>query len=597
MDNNEIEMKKTDKHSEKLDKQVKRMLKRKKKYNKPKKKAYRGYLMFKLVMVLLMMAVLIHLSTLFIGRNEYDYSIKEYYNMMAYDAAKVARGYFKEGELTRYAQYATAYNYGKATEKELGFISQEYRYKEILEYLDKLRESVEANDVFVIALDVDVMEKYTPQAFEEKTWKPIYYIADVYQDEELNYKLGDKGAILPEFRYNVLESYTKGEVYDGFFISESPFGYNMTAMLPVVENGRSVAFVCVEIPMKTLQTDKDQFARRISIASSVVVILMTLINTLVVHRMVILPVELISKEAGEFVGNKAKVSDKLDAIRTRDEIQSLSDSVYQMEVDINEYISDIKSITAEKERIGAELSVATHIQANMLPKVFPAFPGRTEFDIYATMNPAKEVGGDFYDYFLITENKLGMVMADVSGKGIPAALFMVIAKTLIKNRALMGESPSEVLYHVNNELLEGNEAGLFVTVWLAVVDLETGKGIAANAGHEHPALRRAGGEFELVKYRHSPAVATMEEMKYREHEFELHPGDTLFVYTDGVTEATNKDEKLFGEERLVEALNRKPDAEPDELLANVRDGINEFVQDAQQFDDITMMGMIYKGKS
>ncbi len=580
------------KKNDKIEKTVLKKL-QKKHMNKPKKKPIKGLLMMKIVLILLLMGVLIYWAVLNIGRAEYDRSIKEYYNMVAYDAAKIARGYFKPGELSKYSRYAYAYNHGEASEGELKIVTEEYRYKEMLENLYKLRKSVEANDVFVIVLDVEVMDNYSPESFKNDTWKPIYYIADVYEDESLNYKLGDKGAILPEFRLKVMESYVSGEAYDGFFISQSPFGYNLTAMLPVVENGKSVAFVCVEIPMKTLETNKALFTERVSISSSVIVILMVLIIILFVHRMIILPVELISKEADEFVDNKAMVSENLDVIRTRDEIQSLSDSVKQMQIDINEYISDIRNITAEKERIGAELSVANHIQSNMLPKTFP---GRTEFDIYATMNPAKEVGGDFYDYFLIGENKLGMVMADVSGKGIPAALFMVIAKTLIKNRALMGESPAEVLGHVNNELLEGNEAGLFVTVWLAIVDLETGKGIAANAGHEHPALRHSGGQFELVKYRHSPAVATIEDMKYREHEFELKPGDTLFVYTDGVTEATNKDEKLFGEDRMIEALNRNPDAEPEVLLGNVQDGINEFVQDAKQFDDITMMGMIYKGK-
>ena len=187
-------------------------------------------------------------------------------------------------------------------------------------------------------------------------------------------------------------------------------------------------------------------------------------------------------------------------------------------------------------------------------------------------------------------------MADVSGKGVPAALFMVIAKTLIKNRALMGGTPSEVLSYANEQLCEGNGAELFVTVWFAIIDLTTGKGIAANAGHEHPVLKRAGGQFELVVYRHSPAVATMEGMKFREHEFELHPGDTLYVYTDGVPEATNAENELFGTDRMLEVMNKHVDATPQELLPIVREGIDAFVKDAPQFDDITMLGITYFGK-
>ena len=249
----------------------------------------------------------------------------------------------------------------------------------------------------------------------------------------------------------------------------------------------------------------------------------------------------------------------------------------------------------EKERIGAELNVATQIQADMLPRIFPAFPERTEFDLFASMAPAKEVGGDFYDFFLVDDDHIALVMADVSGKGVPAALFMVIAKTLIKNRALLGESPATILKNVNEQLCEGNEAELFVTVWLAVIQISTGKGMAANAGHEHPVIRRAGGQYELVTYRHSPAVATMEGIKFREHPFELHPGDSLFVYTDGVPEATNSKDELFGNDRMLEALNKEPDARPEQLLKNVRSSIDTFVGDAPQFDDITMLGFTYIG--
>ena len=211
------------------------------------------------------------------------------------------------------------------------------------------------------------------------------------------------------------------------------------------------------------------------------------------------------------------------------------------------------------------------------------------------MTPAKEVGGDFYDFFLVDEDHLAMVMADVSGKGVPAALFMVITKTLIKNRAQMGDSPADILYHVNNQLCDGNESDMFVTVWLAILELSTGKGIAANAGHEHPVLCRKGGRYELVVYRHSMAVAAMEDITFKEHGFELHPGDRIFVYTDGVPEATNAKNELFGTERMLEALNRDPDAAPEEQLKAVRESVDEFVGEAPQFDDMTMLGFCYNG--
>ena len=231
----------------------------------------------------------------------------------------------------------------------------------------------------------------------------------------------------------------------------------------------------------------------------------------------------------------------------------------------------------------------------MLPRIFPAFPERKEFDLYASMDPAKEVGGDFYDFFMIDDDHIGLVMADVSGKGVPAALFMVIAKTLIKNRALMGGSPSEVLAYANDQLCEGNDAELFVTVWMAIIEISTGKGVAANAGHEHPVLRRKGGQYELVTYRHSMAVATLEGLKFKQHEFQLYPGDSIFVYTDGVPESTNSNNELYGTDRLLEALNKEPNASPVEILKNVTDSINEFVAGAEQFDDTTMMSFSYYG--
>jgi len=251
----------------------------------------------------------------------------------------------------------------------------------------------------------------------------------------------------------------------------------------------------------------------------------------------------------------------------------------------------------EKAAADRDLSLAASIQENVLPKIFPYLPERKEFDVYASMNPAKEVGGDFYDFFMVDDDHIALVMADVSGKGIPAALFMMVSRTLIKNRALLGEDPSKILYEVNNQLCEGNKAELFVTVWLAVISLSTGEGLAVNAGHEHPAIRHKGGKFELLKYKHSPAVATMEDLPFKQHEFKLEPGDTFFVYTDGVTEATNSKFELFGTDRMIDALNKNINSDPEGILASVTEDINSFVKEAKQFDDITMLAFKYNGSA
>ena len=274
-----------------------------------------------------------------------------------------------------------------------------------------------------------------------------------------------------------------------------------------------------------------------------------------------------------------------------DELGMLAQSFNSMSQRMKKYIDNLTAVTAEKERIGAELDVAKHIQASMLPCIFPAFPERPELDIYATMIPAKEVGGDFYDFFLVDDDRLAMVMADVSGKGVPAALFMVIAKTLLKNVTQTGLSPKAVLEKVNNQLCVGNEAEMFVTVWLGILEISTGKLTCANAGHEYPVLKRASGDYELVKDKHGFVLAGMEGTHYREYELQMETGDRLFLYTDGVAEATDSYNQLYGTNRMLDALNRNKDMDSKTLLHQMKEEIDNFVGGAPQFDDITMLSL------
>ena len=284
------------------------------------------------------------------------------------------------------------------------------------------------------------------------------------------------------------------------------------------------------------------------------------------------------------------------SVRSKDEVGQLARRFNEMQDNLKNYLNHLKKITAEKERISTELNLATQIQADMLPRIFPPYPDRKEFDLYATMNPAKEVGGDFYDFFMIDDNHLALVMADVSGKGVPAALFMVIAKTLIKTRTFMGGTPSEILADVNTQLCEGNEAELFVTVWLGILEISTGHVIASNAGHEYPAVMKAGEGYELFKTKQSPAVATMEGIKFRQSEFDLKPGDNLYIYTDGVAEATNSNEELYGTDRMIDALNHTIGMSAKDITFNMKKSVDEFTGDAPQFDDITMLSLRYFGE-
>lgn len=553
-------------------------------------------LRFKFVVGIFIIGISIMVTGLITGVRTYSNSIMRNYNDLAYQVAEVAQGYFTEEELAYYAELTYQYNHGEATAEDIEKVIQSERYQEIKGLLDKLRDSMAANDIYVFVFDMEVLENYDAEADARNEWNPIYYVADSYHIPEQQLVLGDKGPIVPEYIDEMINIYYKGQRLDYYFISEGQFGYNTSAAFPVVQDGKTVVFIGVEIPMATLQDDTYTFVTQVMIVTGITVILLLIIGIAFLVRTMIRPIVLVSSEAEHFVEDNNRISENLDKIKTHDEIQTLSENLLKLEIGINEYIENLTAVTAEKERIGAELNVATQIQADMLPSIFPAFPDRKEFDIYATMTPAKEVGGDFYDFFLVDDDHLAMVMADVSGKGVPAALFMVIAKTLIKNRTQMGGSPAEILGFVNEQLCEGNEAELFVTVWLAILDLSTGKGMAANAGHEHPVLRRSGGSYELVKYRHSPAVASIEGIRFREHEFELYPGDSLYVYTDGVPEATDGNDELFGTDRMLDALNRRPCASAEELLLGVKEEIDYFVGDAPQFDDITMLCLNYYGK-
>ena len=241
-----------------------------------------------------------------------------------------------------------------------------------------------------------------------------------------------------------------------------------------------------------------------------------------------------------------------------------------------------------------ELDVATRIQSDMLPNTFPFLPDRTEFDLFASMTPAKEVGGDFYDFFMVDDDRLALVIADVSGKGIPAALFMMASKIILKNNAMTGKSPAQILTDTNNTICANNQLDMFVTVWLGILEISTGKLTAANAGHEYPVIKSPDGKYELYKDKHGFVVGGMSGIKYREYELTLKSGSRLFLYTDGVPEASNADEELFGNERMLQALNEKPDADTKETLLNVRKNVNDFVMDAEQFDDLTMLCLEYK---
>ena len=244
--------------------------------------------------------------------------------------------------------------------------------------------------------------------------------------------------------------------------------------------------------------------------------------------------------------------------------------------------------------VRTELNTATQIQESMLPQVFPPFPERGEFEIYASMDPAREVGGDFYDFFMVDDDHLAVLIADVSDKGVPAALLMMSTKILIDFRASMGGSPGQILAEVNDQLCENNESGMFATVWMGILDVKTGLMTCANAGHEYPVIRD-GGVYRILTDKHGLPLGVMPGMRYQDYEVRLRPGDAVFVYTDGVPEASNAEGKQYSLGRMELALNQIQEDDPESVLKGLRADVDAFVKGADQFDDLTMLCVAYRG--
>ncbi len=559
-------------------------------------------LVLKILTGFAVLAILICAACTGIGYIQYRAYIQKQYNDTAYQIAETFRGYFEEEELERYIHMAAQYKAGAIPKETLEREMASGRYQELREQMDRLREHMGANDIYLAQLDIQEMYDFYVASLDEspagvsesaRNWNPMTYIMDSYAEP---YEFGDMGGLNPVYIKEAVALARSGERSDSYFISKSAYGYNTSAILPIMLEGSTAAVVGVEIPMATLQKTLSDYVSHSVLSMLVVTVLCLAVYVHILYRSIIAPINLIVAEASSFVKEENQVSAELQKIRTGDEIQTLSETLLKMEQDINHYIDNLTKVTAEKERISAELNVATQIQADMLPRIFPAFPDRQEFDIFATMNPAKEVGGDFYDFFLTDPDHLALVVADVSGKGIPAALFMVISKTLIKNQAQMGDSPKEILRAVNDQLCENNEAEMFVTVWLGILEISTGVLTAVNAGHEYPIMRKAGGAYELLDDPHGFVMGVMPGMQYQEYEIEMHRGDSIYVYSDGAPDAVNLQEEQFERERLLASLNQVPDALPEELLRQVKGDIDRFVGDAAQFDDITMLCMRYCGE-
>jgi sigma-B regulation protein RsbU (phosphoserine phosphatase) len=371
------------------------------------------------------------------------------------------------------------------------------------------------------------------------------------------------------------------DIYSGSFTLNN---VNFLNFKRYMDNGWLLA---IQIPENEIFSEVEKQNRLFSILIVTASALMLFLAYLLISRLINAPIKQLTSDVSRLVfGNL----DTRINIESKDELGQLAQAFNKMTGDLKKSIEENAHEHAEKERISTELSVATEIQASMLPCIFPPFPEKTEFDIYASMLPAREVGGDFYDFFFIDKENLVVVIADVSGKGIPAALFMVITKTLIKNCSSC-RNPKSVFETVNKKLCEGNETSMFVTAFLGFYNVPTGKFIYVNAGHNPPLIKKRGKGYEFLKTEPCLVLAFLNDTKYKEEVIFLEPEDTLYLYTDGVTEAMNNDKDMFGEQRLLAAANQAGDSSTKELLHSIKRELDNFTDGAEQYDDVTMLAL------
>ena len=557
-------------------------------------------LKFKATAVILLFTVILSMSIVWISYNTYTDSFKKHYSALALSIAKSTASVV-DSEKVKIVADEVKKTYRAACASEGGapddlseggqrdyfaafdYITHLPEYRELLEILTKLREDNEAESLYLGVTDVATMKDlYLVDASIDDPCRPGVY-DDVQPEHVEKIKAGDYE--FPAFITNLPE-----------------YGWLCSASAPIRDEGGNVIGVAlVDISMNKIMSDRRDFLVSLILITAVSALIMAALVLFLVNKFLIKPINVLSDAAGAFVSERQEAKSgrsqiALLSIQTGDEIEQLSESVKKMETDLNTYIEELTAITSEKERIGAELDIATHIQSSMLPCIFPAFPERQEFDIYAQMTPAKEVGGDFYDFFMVDERHIAIVMADVSGKGVPAALFMVIAKTLIKDHTLPDWDLGDVFTTVNRILCESNSEGLFVTAFEGVLDLATGEFTFVNAGHEIPYLYKKESGFQPYKLKPGFVLAGMEGMKYSSGTITLDTGDKIFQYTDGVTEAVNPQNELFGAQRLCSVLNQSSQKTPCEMIRDVKAGIDAFVGSADQFDDITMLCLEYKSK-
>ena len=522
---------------------------------------------------IVMLLVVFGLIVSLFGYVGFTNSIKSEYSSTTYHIADTAAQLINGDHLEEYLQ-------GKETEE----------YQRTKSILDVYCKKINVSLIYVIVVDTSDYGRFV------SVFNSVYNALDnsSYTAWELGHR---RDTTNDEYRMKYRKMYEQTAQYETVYRIKTTDGQNphITTMVPVLDSyNNTVAVLCVQRPISEIRSATGPYMIRVAVATVLLAILASALAAFFLRRYFVRPIRKVSNEAMRFAKDNTQ-GEPIGEISRFSEIANLASSIETMETDMLQYMDSLTDAAADKERIITELNTAKTIQGNSVPSVFPPFPDRKEFDIFAVMKPAREVGGDFYNFGFVDDDHLALMIGDVSGKGIPAALFMMVSNILLTYTTSVVKNPAEVLASVNNNLFEHNEADMFVTIWLGILELSTGKMIAANAGHEYPAVM-SEGQYRLLKDPHGFVAAGLKDMEYTNYEILLKPGDRLFVYTDGVPEATNEAEELFGTRRMIDVLNLEPGAEPEKVLQNIQEGIDAFVGNAEQFDDLTMLCLKYNGK-
>ncbi len=534
------------------------------------RRRFKRSLIFPIVNGIILLIMVLAASVGITGYIEFSQALSEQYMETANGIAKFVATEFDVAALNKYLEPDDA----------------DEDYHSFRDFMLDIVETEDCQVVYVAKVDLVNREReYVFNASKDPNDAETYTIG-------YRYKLKDN---FIEIYQRMLEG--KDTAYNSMYQGkDDSFGSYMHSLSPVRNDGGDiVAVVGVVKTMTRLDNARTSFIRKIILIELTLAALCGVVWIFYMKKRIVSPIQQVSTAAEKMIEHLEDGTAPEIKTKRNDEIKALADSFTTMYREIGEYISKLGAVTAEKERIGAELDVASKIQTSMLPCIFPPFPDRKEFDIYATMNPAKEVGGDFYDFFMVDEDHIAFVVADVSGKGVPAALFMVIGKTLIKDHTGMHDDLGEVFTEVNDILCSSNSEEMFITAFEGVLNVKTGELRYVNAGHETPFIRKKGGRYEPIKLRRGFVLAGMEGIKYKGGSLQLEPGDSIFQYSDGVPEATDIRVEQYGMQRLEAVLAQNSEKDPKALLECVKADMDAFVGEAEQFDDITMLCLSYNG--